>query len=69
MTTFASLRPMANPRMEAFQCGIDIRIDASDGIVDLDIAGLDMALRHARRSMCHAYWRLFGDRSPVVSRG
>ena len=73
LTTFASFASMwLIPRMEAFQRNnpdIDIRIDASDSAVDLDIADLDLALRHAPANHvpCHAV-RLFGDQiTPVVS--
>ena len=73
LTTFASFASMwLIPRMEAFQRDnpdIDIRIDASDSTVDLDIADLDLALRHAPAHHVppHAV-RLFGDQiTPVVS--
>ena len=60
------------PRIKAFQRDnpdIDIRIDASDSTVDLDIADLDLALRHAPAHHVppHAV-RLSGDQiTPVVS--
>ena len=73
LTTFASFASMwLIPRMEAFQRDnpdIDIRIDASDSTVDLDIADLDLALRHAPAShVPPTAVRLFGDQiTPVVS--
>lgn len=73
LTTFASFASMwLIPRMEAFQRAnpdIDIRIDASDSTVDLDLADLDLALRHAPASHVPANAvRLFGDQiTPVVS--
>ena len=51
LTTFASFASMwLISRMKAFQRDnpdIDIRIDASDSTVNLDIADLDLALRRA----------------------
>jgi LysR family transcriptional regulator, glycine cleavage system transcriptional activator len=50
VTTFASFASLwLIPRMEEFQRAhpdIDIRIDASDTAVDLDVSELDLALRH-----------------------
>ena len=73
LTTFASFASMwLIPRLEAFQqahADIDIRIDASDVAVDLDISDLDLALRYAPPSHVpsHAI-RLFGEQmTPVAS--
>ncbi|MGH6637890.1 MAG: LysR family transcriptional regulator, partial [Polaromonas sp.] len=73
LTTFASFASMwLIPRMEGFQRDnpdIDIRIDASDVAVDLDVSDLDMALRYAPASHVppHAI-RLFGEQiTPVIS--
>lgn len=73
LTTFASFASMwLIPRLEGFQRdnpGIDIRIDASDVPIDLDVSDLDLALRYAPASHMppHAI-RLFGDQiTPVVS--
>ncbi len=73
LTTFASFASMwLIPRLEGFQQanpGIDIRIDASDVAVDLDVSDLDLALRYAPASHVPAHAiRLFGDQiTPVVS--
>jgi len=73
LTTFASFASMwLIPRLEVFQRDnpdIDIRIDASDVAVDLDVADLDLALRYApaNRMPPHAI-RLFGEQiTPVIS--
>lgn len=73
LTTFASFASLwLIPRMEQFQRehpDIDIRIDASDAPVDLDLADVDLALRHgpAARMPPHAI-RLFGEElTPVAS--
>ena len=60
------------PRLEAFQRDnpeIDIRIDASDTAVDLDVADVDMALRYAPpENMPREAIRLFGETlTPVAS--
>ena len=51
ISTWASFASMwLIPRLEAFQHNhpdIDIRIDATDNVVDLDTADVDMALRYA----------------------
>jgi DNA-binding transcriptional LysR family regulator len=71
LTTFASFASMwLIPRLEAFQRdnpGIDIRIDASDVAVDLDISDQDIALRYAPASHVppHAV-RLFGEQITAV---
>jgi LysR family transcriptional regulator, glycine cleavage system transcriptional activator len=60
------------PRLEAFQRDnpeIDIRIDASDAALDLDIADVDIALRYGpREHMPAGALRLFGETiTPVAS--
>lgn len=73
LTTFASFASMwLIPRLEQFQRDnpeIDIRIDASDSPVDLDIADVDLALRYGPMdSMPPQAVRLFGEQlTPVVS--
>jgi DNA-binding transcriptional LysR family regulator len=73
LTTFASFASMwLIPRLEGFQRDnpdIDIRIDASDVAVDLDISDLDLALRYAPASaMPPGAIRLFGEQiTPVIS--
>ncbi len=73
ITTFASFASMwLIPRLEAFQRDhpdIDIRIDASDAAVDLDLADVDLALRYgpAVSMPAHAQ-RMFGEQlTPVAS--
>ncbi|HSV51861.1 MAG TPA: LysR substrate-binding domain-containing protein [Burkholderiaceae bacterium] len=73
LTTFASFASMwLIPRLEAFQRDnpdIDIRIDASDIAVDLDVADVDIALRYGPASAMppHAV-RMFGEQlTPVAS--
>ena len=73
LTTFASFASMwLIPRLEAFQRDnpdMDIRIDASDAPVDLDISDLDLALRYGpAASMPSHAQRLFGEQmTPVAS--
>jgi LysR family transcriptional regulator, glycine cleavage system transcriptional activator len=73
LTTFASFASMwLIPRLEQFQRDnpdIDIRIDASDTTVDLELADVDMALRYGPMgSMPAQAIRLFGEQlTPVVS--
>jgi LysR family glycine cleavage system transcriptional activator len=73
LTTFASFASMwLIPRMEAFQRenpDIDIRIDASDPAVDLEIADVDLALRYGPASSMPAHaTRMFGEQlTPVAS--
>jgi len=73
LTTFASFASMwLIPRMEAFQRDnpdIDIRIDASDNAVDLDVADVDIALRYGPAShMPPGAVRMFGEQlTPVAS--
>ncbi len=73
LTTFASFASMwLIPRMEAFQRAnpdIDIRIDATDTALDLEVSDVDLALRYGRVSSMppHAI-RLFGEQlTPVAS--
>ncbi|MFC5500393.1 LysR substrate-binding domain-containing protein [Caenimonas terrae] len=73
LTTFASFASMwLIPRLEQFQRDnpdIDIRIDASDASLDLDIADVDLALRYGPTANMPANaLRLFGEQlTPVVS--
>ncbi|WP_295532083.1 LysR substrate-binding domain-containing protein [uncultured Pseudacidovorax sp.] len=73
LTTFASFASMwLIPRLEAFQQehpDIDIRIDASDVAVDLDLVDIDMALRYGpAEAMPVGAVRLFGETlMPVAS--
>jgi DNA-binding transcriptional LysR family regulator len=73
LTTFASFASMwLIPRLEQFQRDhpdIDIRIDASDQTLDLDVADVDLALRYGPTATMppHAV-RLFGEQlTPVAS--
>ncbi|HZY16088.1 MAG TPA: LysR substrate-binding domain-containing protein [Ramlibacter sp.] len=73
LTTFASFASMwLIPRLEQFQRDnpdIDIRIDATDHAVDLQLADVDLALRHGPvATMPPNAKRLFGEQlTPVVS--
>ena len=73
ITTFASMASMwLIPRMEAFQRDnpdIDIRIDASDAVQDLELTDMDLALRYGpATSMPERAVRLFGEQlTPVAS--
>ncbi|MBS0340246.1 MAG: LysR family transcriptional regulator [Proteobacteria bacterium] len=73
VTTFASFASMwLIPRLEAFQRDnpdIDIRIDASDMAVDLDVADVDLALRYGPAgNMPQGAIRMFGETlTPVAS--
>ncbi|MBP6896403.1 MAG: LysR family transcriptional regulator [Pseudacidovorax sp.] len=73
LTTFASFASMwLIPRLEAFQQehpDIDIRIDASDVAVDLELVDIDMALRYGpAEAMPAGAVRLFGETlMPVAS--
>ncbi len=73
LTTFASFASMwLIPRMEVFQRNnpdIDIRIDASDVSMDLEVADIDVAIRYGPpASMPPAAIRLFGEQlAPVIS--
>jgi LysR family glycine cleavage system transcriptional activator len=73
VTTFASFASMwLIPRLEQFQRDnpdIDIRIDATDTPLDLDIADVDLALRYGpMANMPPQSIRLFGEQlTPVAS--
>jgi DNA-binding transcriptional LysR family regulator len=73
LTTFASFASMwLIPRMEVFQRAnpdIDIRIDASDSAVDMEVADVDLAIRYGPAStMPPTALRLFGEQlAPVMS--
>jgi DNA-binding transcriptional LysR family regulator len=73
LTTFASFASMwLIPRLEAFQRDnpdIDIRIDATDAALSLDVADVDLALRYGpAANMPASAVRLFGEQlTPVVS--
>lgn len=73
LTTFASFASMwLIPRLEQFQRDnpdIDIRIDASDTAVDLDVADVDLALRYGPVATMPANAiRMFGEQlTPVAS--
>lgn len=73
LTTFASFASMwLIPRLEQFQRDnpdIDIRIDATDTSLDLEIADVDLALRYGPMAhMPPQAVRLFGEQlTPVVS--
>jgi DNA-binding transcriptional LysR family regulator len=73
LTTFASFASMwLIPRLEQFQRDnpdIDIRIDASDSTLDLELADVDLALRYGpMANMPPTAIRMFGEQlTPVVS--
>ncbi|OUL99854.1 LysR substrate-binding domain-containing protein [Variovorax sp. JS1663] len=73
LTTFASFASMwLIPRLEAFQRDnpdIDIRIDATDTALDMDLADIDIALRYGPgENMPAGSIRLFGENlTPVAS--
>lgn len=73
LTTFASFASMwLIPRLEQFQRDhpdIDIRIDASDQTLDLEVADVDLALRYGpMATMPQRAIRLFGEQlTPVAS--
>ncbi len=73
LTTFASFVSMwLIPRLEAFQRDhpdIDIRIDATDTAVDLEVTDIDIALRYGPLStMPASATRMFGEQiTPVAS--
>ncbi|NML13634.1 LysR substrate-binding domain-containing protein [Azohydromonas caseinilytica] len=75
ISTFASFASMwLLPRLEAFQRehpDIDIRVSATDHLVDLDDPEIDLALRHARPDTVPPdAQRLFGEViTPVVNAG
>jgi LysR family glycine cleavage system transcriptional activator len=72
LTTFASFASMwLIPRLEQFQRDhpeIDIRIDASDTSVDLELSDVDLALRYGPvANMPPRAIRLFGEQLTVVA--
>ena len=73
LTTFASFASMwLIPRLEQFQRDhpdIDIRIDATDNRLDLEVADVDLALRYGpMNTMPPQAIRLFGEQlTPVAS--
>jgi DNA-binding transcriptional LysR family regulator len=72
VTTWASFASMwLITRLEAFQTeypDIDIRIDATDSVVDLETADVDLALRYTRPSVApRTATRLFGEQLTVVA--
>jgi LysR family transcriptional regulator, glycine cleavage system transcriptional activator len=73
LTTFASFASMwLIPRLEQFQRehpDIDIRIDATDTALDLELADVDLALRYGpRANMPDGALRMFGEQlTPVAS--
>ena len=73
ITTFASFASLwLIPRLEAFQRehpDIDIRVDASDAPIDLDVSELDLALRYGPATRIPpGATRLFGEElTPVAS--
>ena len=73
LTTFASFASMwLIPRMERFQRDhpdMDIRIDASDATIDLELSDIDLALRHGpANKMPPGAIRLFGEQlTPMAS--
>ncbi|NKE66572.1 LysR family transcriptional regulator [Ramlibacter sp. RBP-2] len=73
LSTFASFASLwLIPRMEQFQRDhpdIDIRIDATDTPVDMDVADVDLALRHGPdATMPPGATRLFGEEvTPLAS--
>jgi len=72
LTTFASFASMwLIPRLEQFQRDhpeIDIRIDASDTSVDLELSDVDLALRYGPvASMPPRAVRLFGEQLTAVA--
>ncbi len=73
VTTFASFASMwLIPKLEAFQRDhpdIDIRVEASDSVADLDVTDIDVAVRYApSERMPPGARRLFGESvTPMVS--
>ena len=72
VTTFASFASMwLIPRLEAFQRefpDIDIRIEASDTMLDLDVADVDLAVRYAPVARVPTgARRLFGESVTVMA--
>jgi LysR family transcriptional regulator, glycine cleavage system transcriptional activator len=71
ISTWASFASMwLIPRLEAFQrAHLDIRIDTTDAVVDLDTTDVDLALRYTVPASAPAHaQRLFGEQlTPVIS--
>ena len=73
VTTFASFASMwLIPRLEAFQRDfpdIDIRVEASDSVMDLEVTDIDVAVRYAApERMPAGAQRLFGESvTPMAS--
>ena len=72
ITTWASFASMwLIPRMEAFQRDnpeIDIRIDATDNVLDLETSDVDLALRYSLpQHAARGAQRLFGEQLAVVA--
>lgn len=72
VSTFASFASMwLIPRLEAFQRAhpdIDIRVEASDTLLDLDVADVDLAVRYAPAERVPAgARRLFGESVTVMA--
>jgi len=71
ITTWASFASMwLIPRLEAFQRDnpeIDIRIDATDNVLDLETADVDVALRYSLPQAARGAQRLFGEQLAVVA--
>ena len=72
ITTWASFASMwLIPRMEAFQRDnpeIDIRIDATDNVLDLETSDVDLALRYSLpQHAARGAMRLFGEQLAVVA--
>lgn len=74
ISTWASFASMwLIPRLESFQQAhpdIDIRIDASDTVLDLETSDLDLVLRYAPPTHVDAHaQRLFGEQLTPVAHG
>ncbi len=73
VTTFASFASMwLIPRLEKFQQSapdVDVRVDGTEALVDLDLSDVDVALRYGPASSMPAHAvRLFGEQlTPVAS--
>lgn len=71
ITTWASFAAMwLIPRLEAFQRefpDIDIRIDTSDTVMDMETTDVDLALRYSRAPEGAGAERLFGEQLAVVA--
>lgn len=71
ITTWASFAAMwLIPKLEAFQRefpDIDIRIDTSDTVMDMETTDVDLALRYSRAPENACAERLFGEQLAVVA--